>query len=51
MQKKDFVVKLDIKKNDSQSIPVSSLNRGLWVVKVSWNKDGKGYYKEERMVL
>jgi hypothetical protein len=48
---KDFKVKLDIANAESQSIPVSNLDRGLWVVKVSWNKDGKGYYKEEKMVL
>jgi hypothetical protein len=48
---KDFAVKLDIANAESQLIPVSSLDRGLWVVKVSWNKDGKGYYKEEKMTL
>ncbi|WP_435355638.1 FixH family protein [Emticicia sp. SJ17W-69] len=49
--KKDFAVKLEIANVESQSIPVASLDRGLWVVKVSWKKDGKGYYKEEKMVL
>lgn len=49
--KKDFAVKLDIANAESQTIPVSTLDKGLWVVKVSWNKDGKGYYKEEKMVL
>jgi hypothetical protein len=49
--KMDFAVKLDIANVENQSIPVSSLDRGLWVVKVSWNKDGKGYYKEEKMTL
>lgn len=49
--KKDFALKLDIANTESQSIPVASLDKGLWVVKVSWNKDGKGYYKEEKMVL
>jgi hypothetical protein len=48
---KDFAVKLDITNAESQSIPVSNLDRGLWVVKVSWKKDGKGYYKEEKMKL
>jgi hypothetical protein len=49
--KMDFAVKLDIANAESQTIPVASLDKGLWVVKVSWNKDGKGYYKEEKMVL
>jgi hypothetical protein len=49
--RKDFAVKLEITNVESQSIPVVNLDRGLWVVKVSWNKDGKGYYKEEKMTL
>ena len=49
--RKDFTVKLDIAKVENQSIRVAKLDRGLWVVKVSWKKDGKGYYKEEKMVL
>jgi nitrogen fixation protein FixH len=49
--RKDFAVKLEITNNESQSIPTANLDRGLWVLKVSWNKDGKGYYKEEKMTL
>ncbi len=49
--KMDFAVKLDIANTESQTIPVYALDKGLWVVKVSWSKDGKGYYKEEKMVL
>ncbi len=49
--RKDFAVKLDIASVENQSIPVSKLDRGLWVVKVTWNKDGKGYYKAEKMTL
>jgi hypothetical protein len=49
--RKDFVVKLEIANTESQSISTANLDRGLWVVKVSWNKDGKGYYKEEKMTL
>lgn len=48
---KDFKVKLNIANSENQTIPVQSLDRGLWVVKVSWEKDGKGYYKEEKMIL
>jgi hypothetical protein len=44
-------VKLEIANTDSQSIPVANLDRGLWVIQVSWNKDSKGYYKEEKMTL
>jgi nitrogen fixation protein FixH len=49
--RKDFTVNLNIVATETQSIPVSNLDRGLWVVKVSWRKDGKGYYKEEKMTL
>jgi hypothetical protein len=49
--RKDFAVKLEIANTKSQSIPVANLDRGLWVIKVLWNKDGKGYYKEEKMTL
>jgi nitrogen fixation protein FixH len=49
--RKDFAVKLEIANTDSQSIPVANLDRGLWVIQVSWNKDSKGYYKEEKMTL
>ncbi len=49
--RKDFAINLDIANIENQSIPVANLERGLWVVKVLWNKDGKDYYKEEKMVL
>lgn len=49
--RKDFVVKLNITNTEIQLIPVANLDRGLWVVKVSWVKDGKRYYKEEKMIL
>ncbi len=49
--RKDFAVKLDITTTEIQLIPVANLDRGLWVIKVSWVKDGKKYYKEEKMVL
>jgi len=49
--RKDFAVKLEIANAESQFIPVANLDRGLWVIKVLWNKDGKGYYKEEKITL
>lgn len=49
--RKDFAVKLNISQSEQQTIPVNKLERGLWVVKVSWNKEGKGYYKEEKIKL
>ncbi|AFK01518.1 FixH family protein [Emticicia oligotrophica DSM 17448] len=49
--RKDFAVKLNILQSEQQTIPVNKLERGLWVVKVSWNKEGKGYYKEEKIKL
>ncbi len=49
--RKDFAVKLEIANAESQFIPVANLDRGLWAIKVLWNKDGKGYYKEEKITL
>ena len=49
--RKDFAVKLEIANAESQYIPVANLDRGLWVIKVLWNKDGKAYYKEEKITL
>ncbi len=48
---KDFAVSLNLTDSSSVDIPVSQISKGLWVIKVSWSKNGKNYYKEEKMVL
>ena len=49
--KKDVIVDLTIQENTIQQIPVNRLNKGLWVVKIEWEKAGKAYLKEEKIVL
>ena len=49
--KKDIIVALKIAASVTQEIPVGQLSRGLWVVKIEWQKDGKGYLKEEKITL
>ena len=47
----DFKIPVSIDKDSSQSVDISKLAGGLWVVKMEWSKDGKGYLKEEKLVL
>lgn len=49
--KKDFSVVLTLKEATEQVIPVSHLAKGLWVVKIEWEKAGKAYLKEQKIVL
>ena len=35
----------------TQRIPIADLERGLWMVKVSWKEAGTEYYTEEQVVL
>jgi nitrogen fixation protein FixH len=47
----DFRLSLALNTNNQYSIPVKRLSRGLWVVKIDWQKGGKFYYKEEKISL
>jgi hypothetical protein len=49
--KKDFTVDLAVKETSVQEIPVNHLTKGLWVVKLEWEKAGKAYQKEQKIVL
>ncbi|WP_259016399.1 FixH family protein [Emticicia fluvialis] len=49
--KKDYSLALSINENTVQSIPVNQLAKGLWVVKLEWQKAGRAYLKEEKIVL
>jgi hypothetical protein len=49
--KKDITVDLDLKETVVQEIPVNHLTKGLWVVKLEWENAGKGYLKEQKIVL
>ena len=41
--KKDFSLKVDAGKDFKQTIDLSSIDKGLWKIKVFWNMDSKDY--------
>jgi hypothetical protein len=49
--KKDFTVDLNLNERATQEISVDQLTKGLWVIKIEWEKAGKAYLKEEKIVL
>jgi hypothetical protein len=49
--KKDLTVPVTIDSNAQQVIPISSLDRGYWKIKLNWNADSKEYYKESSFVI
>ncbi|MFN3849851.1 MAG: FixH family protein [Spirosomataceae bacterium] len=49
--KQDFTLDLAIQKQNSQNIPTQNLKKGLWVVKIEWQKDGKEFLKEEKIAI
>lgn len=48
---KDFMVALKLDSTNTQFIPTSSLQRGLWRVKVRWTHGHQDYYHEEAIVI
>ena len=49
--KKDYSLNLKVSESNMQDIPVNQLAKGLWVVKLEWQKAGKSYLKEQKIVL
>jgi nitrogen fixation protein FixH len=49
--KLDFEQEVSVNQEKEQIISTANLKRGLWRVKVDWDADGKGFYKEEVVVL
>jgi hypothetical protein len=49
--KQDFTVDLAVQNSTIQNIPTKNLSRGLWVVKIEWQKDGKEFLKEEKISI
>lgn len=47
----DFERSVEVDAEKQQFISTAELKKGLWRVKVEWDADGKGYYKEEVVVL
>lgn len=48
---KDQVVKLHINASGVQNISGKDLQKGKWVVKVSWSSGGREYYRQESIFL
>jgi hypothetical protein len=44
---RDFPVKLSVA--GVQEFPTKSLAKGLWLIKVQWQKNGKNYYTEQKV--
>lgn len=47
----DFKVPLRVDTSHVQKVAVNLLVKGRWVLKMEWTKDGKGYMKEEKIIL
>jgi nitrogen fixation protein FixH len=47
----DFVVALRLDSTNSQLVPTTSLQKGLWRLKVRWANHRQDYYHEEAIVI
>lgn len=47
----DFVRTIKIDKYNKQEIKDNNIPRGVWVIKVDLDVDGKGYYSEQEIIL
>ena len=50
-RQKDFVVKLRLDSSNTQLVSTSSLQKGLWKLKVRWAHHHQDYYHEETIVI
>jgi nitrogen fixation protein FixH len=48
---KDFIVALKLDSTNSQVVPTTSLQKGLWRIKVRWTQHHRDYYHEEALVI
>ena len=48
---KDFIVKLRLDSTNTQLVSTSSLQKGLWKLKVRWAYHHQDYYHEEAIVI
>lgn len=46
---REFSVKLSAA--GTQEFPTKSLAKGLWLIKVQWEKEGKSFYKEQKVQI
>lgn len=47
----DFIIPLVVNSNGTQILDLSTKKTGLWTVKVDWEKEGKQYYKEQKIQI
>ena len=47
----DFILPINFNPDLEQSIPIGSLQKGLWKIKMEWTAGQQKYYMEERLVL
>ena len=50
-RKRDFIVPLLLTSGNKQSVPVGTLEKGLWRVKVRWSYRHEEYYREEAIII
>jgi hypothetical protein len=49
--RKDVKIAVDMDEAGKQIVPVSSLDKGLWKVKIKWNAQSKDYFSEQVLVI
>ena len=49
--KKDVILPLQLDVSQRQSIDISGINKGKWIVKLEWKMGGKEYYFEEGLIV
>ncbi len=50
-QKADVKYDFELKKSLQYFIPVDTLSKGKWKIKLDWTQDGKPYYYEETIII
>ncbi|MCU0345429.1 MAG: FixH family protein [Saprospiraceae bacterium] len=50
-KRQDFTVQVSADSNGLQNVPTEKLVPGRWTVKVDWQGGGKGFYKEQVVIL
>jgi len=47
----DMLIPLNLDEKGHQKINATTLLKGLWVVKVSWESDGEDYFKSQQITI
>ena len=50
-QEKDFTVPLQLNDSLIQTIDISKIGKGKWIIKMDWEMGGKEYYFEETLII